>query len=99
MKSPEVRPGEFHCQLKILVLLILNPAYTRNQLLHLLLCLPLEKGPVGHVVVDRRRRSDDDDAAAAAAAVYPTSLAPNWGLCVDNLHRQHAQETAGCHFL
>lgn len=46
--SPEIRPGKLQCQLKILVLLVLDPADTFYQLFRFSLCLLFEGGPVSH---------------------------------------------------
>ncbi len=60
-KSPEIRPGKFHRQLKILVVLIfLQPADASDQLLRLPLCLLLEGAPVSRAHVD----------GAAAVSIY-----------------------------
>lgn len=51
-KSPEIRPGKFQCHLKILILLILDPADACYQLLRFPLGLLFEGAPVCHVDVD-----------------------------------------------
>lgn len=51
-KLPKVRPSEFHCKLKILFILIFDPADTLYQLLRFFLRLLLEFGPVCHDDVD-----------------------------------------------
>lgn len=56
-KLPKIRPSEFHCQLKILVTLILDPTDTSYQFLGFFLRLLLEFGPVRHGDAVFKRRS------------------------------------------
>lgn len=56
-KLPKIRPSEFHCKLKILVILIFEPADTPYQLLRFFLCLLLEFGPMCHDDVGFKRCS------------------------------------------